>query len=161
MELSSEPTKVLDQIDWQILNLLQQDARLSLAEIGRRVSLSPPSVTERIRQMEEAGIILGYSAKINPSAIGLGLRVLIDLTTTPEQYPSVIEFMKTCEFIRSAHHVTGSASFRVEVLIHSIHTLEALIGQMSKFGHTITSIVLSSPVEKTIMNGPYVFRTNT
>ncbi|NEQ97185.1 MAG: Lrp/AsnC family transcriptional regulator [Cyanothece sp. SIO2G6] len=145
---------MLDGIDWQILTLLQQDARLSFAEIGRQVKLSPPSVTERIRQMEEMGIILGYRATVNPKAIGLKLRVLIDLTTTPNQYPAIIQFMQACESIRSAHHVTGSASFRIEVLINSVQTLEVLVGQLSQFGHTATSLVLSSPVEKTIVNNP-------
>ncbi|MGK7889206.1 MAG: Lrp/AsnC family transcriptional regulator [Leptolyngbyaceae cyanobacterium] len=154
MELNYESKKSLDGIDWQILDRLQQDARLSFAEIGRQVNLSPPSVAERIRQLEERGVILGYGAKVNPSAIGLDLRVLVDVTTTPEQYPAIVEFMKTCEFIRSAHHVTGSASFRIEILIPSIPALETLVGQMSQFGHTVTSIVLSSPVEKNVINNP-------
>ena len=144
----------LDQTDWDILTALQQDARLSFAELGRRVGLSPPSVTERVRRMEDTGVLLGYQAVIEPKAIGLELRVLIDLTTTPQQYPAVIDFMKGCAAIQSAHHVTGGASFRVEAFVPSIMELEDLVGQLSLYGQTKTSVVLSSPVYKTLMLKP-------
>ena len=144
----------LDQTDWDILTALQQNARLSFSELGRRVGLSPPSVTERVRRMEDAGILRGYQAVIEPKAIGLELRVLIDLTTTPQQYPAVVDFMDGCAYIRSAHHVTGAASFRVEALVSSIMELEKLVGQLSLYGQTQTSVVLSSPVQKSIILKP-------
>ena len=147
---------VLDNTDWEILTALQDDARLSFAELGRRVGLSPPSVTERVRRMEETGILLGYHAVIAPKSIGLELRVLIDLTTTPHHYPAVIEFMEDCAAIQSAHHVTGGASFRVEAFVPSITELEDLVGRLSLYGQTKTSIVLSSPVQKTIIAKPEV-----
>ena len=144
----------LDDTDWGLLMALQQDARLSFAELGRRVGLSPPAVTERLRRMEDTGVLVGYRAMVAPKAIGLDLRVLIDLTTTPQQYPAVITFMEDCTAIQSAHHVTGGASFRIEAFVPSIMALEDLVGQLSVYGQTKTSIVLSSPVQKTVLARP-------
>lgn len=144
----------VDDTDWALLMALQQDARLSFAELGRRVGLSPPAVAERVRQMEEAGILLEYRAVVDPKMIGLDLRVLIDLTTSPQQYPAVITFMDACVAIQSAHHVTGGASFRIEAFVPSIMALEDLVGQLSLYGQTKTSIVLSSPVQKALFARP-------
>ena len=152
--MAVDPQTSLDDTDWQLLIALQNDARLSFAELGRRVGLSPPAVTERVRRMEESGILLGYRAIVDPKAIGIELRVLIDLTTTPQRYPAVIAFMQECAAIHQAHHVTGNASFRIEALVPSITALETLVGQLSEYGHTETSIVLSSPIQKTQIYPP-------
>lgn len=145
---------ILDDTDWGLLMALQQDARLSFAELGRRVGLSPPAVTERLRRMEDTGVLVGYRAMVAPKAIGLDLHVLIDLTTTPQQYPAVITFMDDCTAIQSAHHVTGGASFRIEAFVKSIMALEELVEQLSVYGPTQTSIVLSSPIQKTVLSRP-------
>ncbi|NET50840.1 MAG: Lrp/AsnC family transcriptional regulator [Merismopedia sp. SIO2A8] len=145
---------MLDDTDWHILTILQTEARLPFAELGRRVGLSPSSVAERVRKLEDSGIIVGYRAEINPGAIGLSLRILIDVITTPQQYPQVIEFMEHCPAVQSAHHVTGNTSFRIEALVGSIAEVEPLIGKLSHYGQTTTSIVLSSPVRKTAIAPP-------
>lgn len=144
----------IDETDGALLMALQQDARLSFAELGRRVGLSPPAVAERVRRLEEAGMLLGYRAIVDPKMMGLELRVLIDLSTSPQQYPAVISFMESCEAIQNAHHVTGGASFRIEAFVPSIMALEDLVGQLSLYGQTKTSIVLSSPVQKTLFSHP-------
>lgn len=77
----------IDRTNWQLLQALQEDARLSYAELGRRVGLSPPAAAERVRKMEEAGIITGYRVEINAEKIGLPITALIALTTTPQRYP--------------------------------------------------------------------------
>lgn len=149
-----EPKVELDDIDWELLTTLQQEARLPFAELGRRVGLSPPAVAERVRRMEESGVLVGYHAAVNPQAVGLELRVLIDLTTTPQQYPQIIPFMEQCAAIQSAHHVTGGTSFRIEALVASIAALEALVEHLSLYGQTATAIVLSSPIQKTVLVQP-------
>ena len=103
---------------------------------------------------DTSGIIDGYRAVVNPKMVGWELRVLIDLTTTPQQYSAVIPFMEGCSAIQSAHHVTGGASFRIEAFVPSIMALEDLVGQLSVYGQTKTSIVLSSPVQKTVVSSP-------
>lgn len=146
--MTFDSQKLLDQTGWRLLEALQADARLSFAQLGRRVGLSPPAVAERVRRMEEAGIITKYRAVVNPAKVGLSLRAIIALTTTPQQYPQAIALFKDLPAIQSCHHVTGNASFWIEAISPSIAELENLIEQLSRFGTTSTSIVLSSPIEK-------------
>lgn len=145
----------LDETSWQLLQALQEDARLSYAELGRRVSLSPPAVAERVRKMEEIGIITGYRVEINAEKIGLPITALIALNTTPQQYPQVITLMNNLAEIQFCHHVTGNSSFIIGANVSSIAHLEKLIEQLSQHGQTTTSIVLSSPIKKSIKENPF------
>ncbi len=141
--MTFDSEKLLDDTGWKLLQALQEDARLSFAELGRRVGLSPPAVAERVRRMEDAGIITGYRAQVNPEKIGLPLMALIALTTTPQQYPQVIALINDLPEVLECHHVTGSCSFSIKAIASSMSHLEGLIGQLSRYGQTSTSIVLS------------------
>ncbi|WP_017306793.1 Lrp/AsnC family transcriptional regulator [Spirulina subsalsa] len=138
----------LDYTDWQLLEALQKDARLSFSELGRRVGLSPPAVTERVRKLEESGIVAGYGADLNPGAVGLPILAFIQLTTSPEHYPQVTALMQELPEILECHHVTGNTSFVVRAIASSLAHLEQIIGKLSQYGQTSTSVVLSSPVTK-------------
>ncbi|MDJ0632820.1 MAG: Lrp/AsnC family transcriptional regulator [Xenococcaceae cyanobacterium MO_188.B29] len=153
--MNFDSVKTLDTTSWQLLEALQEDARLSYAELGRRVGLSPPAAAERIKRMEEMGIIAGYRVEIDAEKIGLPITALIALTTTPQQYPQVISLMINLVEIQFCHHVTGDSSFIMEARVSSIAHLEKLIEQLSQYGQTKTSIVLSSP----IMRQKIVFRS--
>ena len=144
--MTFDSAKTLDRTSWQLLEALQEDARLSYAELGRRVGLSPPAAAERIKRMEEMGIIAGYRVEIDAEKIGLPITALIALTTTPQQYPQVISLMINLVEIQFCHHVTGDSSFIMEARVSSIAHLEKLIEQLSQYGQTKTSIVLSSPI---------------
>lgn len=146
--MSLENQKLLDQVGWQIISALQQDARLSFAELGRRVGLSLPAVAERVRRLEEAGIITGYRAEIDPGKIGLTMTVFIRLSTTGSQYPALIELIQQLPEVMECHHLTGADSFIMKVVVGSIAHLEKLITRLSTFGPTTTSIVLSSPLKR-------------
>ena len=148
--MTFDSPKTLDVTSWQLLEALQEDARLSYAELGRRVGLSPPAVAERVKKMEEVGIITGYRVEIDAEKIGLPITALIALTTTPQQYPQVIAKMTNLAEIQCCHHVTGNSSFIIEAKVSSIAHLEKLIEQISQYGQTTTSIVLSSPIERRI-----------
>ncbi|MDJ1183203.1 Lrp/AsnC family transcriptional regulator [Roseofilum casamattae] len=143
--MTFDSEKLLDRTGWQILKLLQEDARLSFAELGRTVGLSAPAIAERVRRMEEAGIILGYHARLAPEKLGYAIAAIISLTTTPQQYPQVLELVDNLPEVRSCRHVTGGCSFLIEVNLPAIARLEDIIAEFSRFGHTSTSIVLSSP----------------
>lgn len=145
---------MIDETSWQILEALQVDARQSYAELGRQVGLSPPAVAERVRRLEEAGIITGYRAVVNPEALGYGIAALIELTTTPQQYPQVIERLERLNEVRSCHHITGKGSFQIHVIARSIAHLEQMIGELSHFGQTATSIIFSTPVRKSVLSRP-------
>ncbi len=150
--------KILDPVGRKLLRAVQENARLSFSELGRRVGLSAPAVAERLRKLEELEIITGYHAEVNPAALGYGVMAFIRLTTTTEKYPRVLELAQRLPEIRECHHVTGSEAFIMKVLATSIPQLESLIAQLSVFGATSTSIVLSSPVKKhrleVMTNGP-------
>ena len=148
--MTFDSTNNMDRTSWQLLMILQEDARLSYAELGRRVGLSPPAAAERIRKMEEIGIITGYCVEIADEKLGLPIKALINLTTTPQQYPQVIALMNNLAEVRFCYHVTGNSSFTIEVRASSIAHLEKIVEQLSLHGQTQTSIVLSSPIKKRI-----------
>jgi Lrp/AsnC family transcriptional regulator, leucine-responsive regulatory protein len=140
----------LDAIAWKILELLQQNARLPFAELGRKVGLSTPAVAERVHRLEEAGILTGYHATIHLGRIGLPIRVVVRLTIPggDTQLARAVAAMKEMVEISRCHRITGAESFIVEANVVSIRHMEALIDRLSALGATSTSTVLSSPVER-------------
>jgi len=144
--------KLLDRTGFEILRALQENARLSFSELGRRVALSSPAVAERVRKMEELGIIEGYHARIEPQKVGLPIMAFILLRTRPEKYPGIIALVRSTPEILECHHVSGGESFIVRVVAASIPHLENLIERFSLFGETSTLIVLSSPVVKQVLD---------
>lgn len=149
MALDSE--KLLDEVGWHILRELQENARLSFAELGRRVGLSIPAVTERVRRMEDAGIITGYHAQIDPEKIGLPITAFIRMNIVGDMTPRLTALLKELPEISECHRGTGGDSFIMKVNVASVHHLERLIDRLLPFGTTTTSIVLSSPVGKRLL----------
>jgi len=137
---------LLDNAGRQILTALQEDARLSFVELGKRAGLSPPAVAERVRRMEEAGIITGYRVEVSCQAVGVPITAFIRVQTTSKQYPALVSLVENLPEARECHHLAGADAFIIKVVAGSISHLEALIGRVSGFGPTTTSIVLSSPV---------------
>lgn len=140
----------LDAIAWKILESLQHNARISFAELGRKVGLSTPAVAERMRRLEEAGVITGYHASLHLPRIGLAIRVLVRLTIAggDVQMTRALAAMKEMPEISRCHRITGAESFVIEADVVSIRHLEALIDRLTALGATSTSTVLSSPVER-------------
>ncbi len=141
-------TAKLDQISWHILETLQTDARLSFAELGRRVGLSTPAVAERVRKLEDMGVILGYHALIDPSKVGVSMQVIVRLTIDGGEQV-VRRLMKEVQEMREivqCYRVTGSDSFIIKADVMSIKHLDRLIEQLYRFGQTSTTTVLSTPV---------------
>jgi Lrp/AsnC family leucine-responsive transcriptional regulator len=140
----------LDPIAWKILESLQRNARLSFAELGRKVGLSTPAVSERVRRMEEAGIITGYHASLNMPKLGVPIRVIMRLTIPGGdlQISRTVTALKEFSEISRCHRITGAESFVIEADVVSIRHLETLIDRLSALGATSTSTVLSSPVER-------------
>jgi len=140
----------LDAIAWKIVECLQHNARLTFAELGRKVGLSTPAAAERVRRLEEAGVITGYHASIDGSKLGVPIRILMRLTIPGGdlQIGRTVTAMKELPEIRRCHRITGAESFVIEADVVSIRHLEALIDRLSALGATSTSTVLSSPVER-------------
>jgi Lrp/AsnC family transcriptional regulator, leucine-responsive regulatory protein len=140
----------LDSIAWKILENLQNHARMSFAELGRQVGLSTPAVAERVRRLEEAGVITGYHATVNMAKLGVPIHVLMRLTIPGGdlQIGRTVSAIKELPEITRCHRITGDESFVIEAHLVSVRHLEALIDKLSAFGATATSTVLSSPVER-------------
>lgn len=138
----------LDEKDWILLHLLQSDARTSYAEMGRRAGLSAPAAAERLRRLEDAGVILGYHARINPGRLGLGLLAILEIRVKRADYPRFQKEVQKLAWILECHHIAGHASFSMKVAVPDAEGLELLIGHLSQFGDTVTSLILSTVLER-------------
>ena len=147
--MALEIEKLLDATGWQLLRELQQNARLSYSELGQRVGLSSPAVAERIRRMEDAGIISGYHAEVNRAKIGFPITAIIRMSTLAgERCTRSAGFVQNMPEVLECYRVTGSDSLIIKVMASSIEHLETLIDSLSAHGHLTTSMVLSTPVER-------------
>ena len=142
------PVYDLDSIDCNIVRELASDARLSFAELGRRVGLSPSAVAERVRQLENEHIVLGYRAILDEKAFGYSVTAFISLTCDTQHYRPFLKFLPTLEDVRECHHITGGAAFLIKVTLSSIDQLEPLIERLLPYGMPTTSMVLSTPVDR-------------
>jgi Lrp/AsnC family transcriptional regulator, leucine-responsive regulatory protein len=138
----------LDEFARNLLIELSRDARASYAELGRRVGLSPSAVAERMRRMEEEGIIQGYFTEISRAALGLPIRAIIRMTCDGNHYHSFLKFVKVLSEVQVCHHVTGADAFFLEVATGSLEDLERLIERLLPHGIPTTSLVFSSPVAR-------------
>ncbi len=138
---------LMDAFGRSLLKELQDNARLSTAELARRVGLSPTATAERMKQMEEQGILRSYTVEIDPEALGLEVLAFIRLTCDGQHYFRLMEFVQTLEEVRECHHLTGGDAFLLKVTTTSMANLEALIEALLPFGNPVTSVVLSSPIE--------------
>jgi Lrp/AsnC family leucine-responsive transcriptional regulator len=136
----------MDEIDRSILSALQEDARISYAELGRQVGLSAPAIAERVRRLEAGGVVTGYHASIDLKTAGYGIVGFVRLSSPLElahqlerlavETPEVLEF----------HRVTGTEGFVMKVGVTSIEHLDRIVAKFLPYGQTTTSIVLASPV---------------
>ena len=141
----------LDNISWTILTELQKDARLTYAELGRRVGLTTPAVIERIRKLEDAKIITGYRAEIDTAKIGLPITAFVRMSITGVDYSHIIEVAEQSPEVLECHRGTGGDSFIIKVAVADVAHLQNLIDKLTPYGITTTSIVLSSPVKRRII----------
>jgi Lrp/AsnC family leucine-responsive transcriptional regulator len=141
-------SKLLDDIGWKILHELQEDARISLAELGRRVGLSTAAVLERVRRMEEAHFILGYHAEVDHGRLGLAITAFVRLNVQGQVLKHAITAAESLDAVFECHRVTGTDSLVMKVGVSSIEQLQALFDYFSPYEATTTSIVLSSPVRR-------------
>jgi len=139
---------VLDKKDRLILEALQRDARESLSAIGKRVGLSQPAMSERVRKLEDAGVIEGYGARVNLRAIGVGLQAIIRIQTTHLGIKPYLALFERMPEVLEVDRVTGEDCFFVRCAIAQPHDLEHVVDALALHGAVTTSLVLSSPVRK-------------
>jgi len=136
----------MDAIDLELLSALQDDARASYADLGRRVGLSAPAVAERVRRLETSGIITGFHASIDLKKAGYGIVGFVRLTSPPDLAPQLERLATETPEVLEFHRVTGTEGFVMKLAVSSIEHLERIVVKFLPYGQTTTSIVLSSPV---------------
>jgi Lrp/AsnC family leucine-responsive transcriptional regulator len=141
----------MDEIDRGIIKALQEDARISFAELGRRVGLTTPAVIERVRKLEDAGIITGYRAEIDTAKVGLPITAFVRMSITGVDYSHIIEVAESSAEVLECHRGTGGDSFIMKVALRSVEHLQEVIDRLVPYGITTTTIVLSSPVKRRII----------
>jgi Lrp/AsnC family transcriptional regulator, leucine-responsive regulatory protein len=136
----------LDAIDRSILRELQVDARISNAELGRRVGLSAPAVSERVTRLERTGVITGYHAHVEPKALGYPIGAVVRIRPAAQQLRKIPEVARETPEVVACHRITGEDCFLLELHLRAIDDLEEILDRFVLFGQTTTSIVHSSPV---------------
>jgi Lrp/AsnC family leucine-responsive transcriptional regulator len=136
----------LDETNRLLLAELQADARLTLAELGRRVGLSSPAVADRLERLEQEGVICGYRADIDPRALGFALSTVIRIRPAPRELRKVAELARETPEVVECHRITGEDCYFKKAHVRDVHHLEEVIDRFAVFGQTTTSIVQSSPV---------------
>jgi Lrp/AsnC family transcriptional regulator, leucine-responsive regulatory protein len=137
-----------DQTNRRILSELQDDARVTIAELGRRVGLSPPAVAERLQRLEAEGVIRAYHADIDPRSLGLALTAVIRVRPAPGQLANVAELARETPEVVECHRVTGDDCYFMKAHVRDVTHLEEVIDHFVVLGQTTTSIVQSSPVPR-------------
>ncbi|MFB6832222.1 Lrp/AsnC family transcriptional regulator [Streptomyces hydrogenans] len=137
-----------DATDWRILDALQAQGRASYAELARAVSMSPSAVTERVRRLEEAGVITGYSAVVDHERLGLPILAFVRLRYPTGNYKPFHDLVAVTPEVLEAHHVTGDDCFVIKVAARSMRHLEEISGKIGTLGSVTTNVVYSSPLPR-------------
>ena len=145
---------LLDATNLRLLAELQADARLSLAELGRRVGLSSPAVAERLRRLEQEGVIRGYHAEVDPRSLGLTLGVIIRIRPAPRQLRDVAQLARDTPEVVECQRVTGDDCYVMTAYVRDVEHLENVIDQFAAYGQTTTAIMQSSPVPRRALVPP-------
>jgi Lrp/AsnC family leucine-responsive transcriptional regulator len=144
--ITLESEKTLDEVGWQILSELQDNARISYSELGRRVGLTAPAVAERVKRMEDAGVIEGYRVNLNLEKIGLPMQAYIRIATTDQMCLRFGGIARDFPEILECHRVTGGDSYILKVAVASVSHLESLLNRLLPYGNTVTSLILSTSI---------------
>jgi Lrp/AsnC family transcriptional regulator, leucine-responsive regulatory protein len=142
----------MDMVDWEIVELLQRDGRVSIAQIGRKLRMAPPSVADRIRRLEKAGVILGYRADIDAQALGLVITAFIRIHIHPTSYDEFFCAVSNAPEVRECFQVAEPNLFQVKVTARDLKHLLRFALKLNGFGDTVTSIVLSTPLKLKVID---------
>jgi Lrp/AsnC family transcriptional regulator, leucine-responsive regulatory protein len=136
----------MDEIDWKILEQLQGEGRMSRTELGRRVGLSGTATADRLRRLEERGVIRGYRAELDPKAVGYEVAAILRIRPVLGQLKKIAEVAEQTPEVVECHRVTGEDCYVMKIYVRSIDELENVLDRFTPLGQTTTSIIHSSPV---------------
>ncbi|MGB3544490.1 Lrp/AsnC family transcriptional regulator [Rubrivirga sp.] len=138
----------MDTLDHRLLAHVQSDARLSYAEIGRRIGLSPPAVAERLHRLEADGVIKGYHATVDPAKLGRPVQAVLHMQVDRARFQRSVAQIQEMQDVLECYRTTGSSSLLMIVAVASMEALEELIDRLLPFGEPVTQMVLSTPIPR-------------
>jgi len=141
----------MDCTDIKILEILQQDGRISMKDLGKKVGLTSPAVSERVKRLEESGTITGYKAIVNPDKVNKSIKAFISIAIKAEKYQRFLEYAPGNVYIIECHHVTGGDCMIIKVMVENMEELEKVIDDLKRFGNTQTNLILSTPIENKVI----------
>ncbi|HWK45178.1 MAG TPA: Lrp/AsnC family transcriptional regulator [Stellaceae bacterium] len=137
---------LLDRRNIELIHLLQQDPRMPVSELARRIGMSAPAVKERLTRLEETGVIRGYRLDLDPKALGLPITVFIRIRPMPGHLPKIAELAQSMPQVTECHRITGEDCFILKLHLDALENLDRVLDRFLVHGQTTTSIVQSSPV---------------
>ena len=141
-------TNLLDSTNLRLLRELQANARLGMAELGRRVGMSAPAVAERIQRLERAGVITGYRAEIDARSLGYAVSAIVRIRPSPGQLQRIPEIARETPAVTECYRITGEDCYLMRLHLRSIDELEETLDYFTPHGQTTTSIIHSAPVPR-------------
>ena len=147
-DASAYEANLLDPINLRLLKELQADGRLTVAELGRRISMSAPAVAERVQRLERAGVITGYHAEIDPRAVGFPISAVVRIRPAPGQLAKIPDLARETPEVAECHRITGEDCYLLKLHLRAIDDLEELLDRFTPYGLTTTSIIHSAPVPR-------------
>jgi Lrp/AsnC family leucine-responsive transcriptional regulator len=139
---------LLDAVNLRLLKELQANGRLGIAELGRRVDMSPPAVAERVQRLERAGVIAGYSAELDPRKLGFPIAAVVRIRPTPGGLARIPEVARETPEVAECYRITGEDCYLLRLHLRSMDDLEEILDRFTPFGLTTTSIIHSAPVPR-------------
>lgn len=137
----------MDTTDYKIIEILQKEGRISMKDLGKIVGLTSPAVSERVKRLEEAGVIQGYKAIINPNALGRVIKAFINISLPNNKYKEFIQSAHKDPRIVECHHITGDDCLVLKVIVKNMYELENVIDSIKEVGSTKTNVILSTPIQ--------------
>ncbi|MDD2924562.1 Lrp/AsnC family transcriptional regulator [Rhodoferax sp.] len=144
----------IDEKSWRLLQAVQADGRQPLKALAQAANLSLPATAERLKRLEEAGVISGYHAEVSPNAVGYGVRAIVGIQVPQPGKRQLIDKLLQMPDVLECHHVSGADSYLMTLVATDLPHLEALIAQINIYGETRTSIVFSTPVPRRGLSPP-------
>jgi Lrp/AsnC family leucine-responsive transcriptional regulator len=141
-------SNLLDEVNRRVLQELQADGRIGMAELGRRIGMSAPAVAERVQRLERAGVIAGYSAEIDPARVGFPVAAVVRIRPAPGQLTRIPEVARETPEVVECYRITGEDCFLVKLYLGAIDELEEVLDRFTPYGLTTTSIIHSAPVPR-------------
>jgi Lrp/AsnC family leucine-responsive transcriptional regulator len=152
MSPPGRPSGTLDELDRSILSILADDGRIAMKELASKIGLSAPATADRVRRLEDIGVILGYAAKLDLDALGFPVAIYIRIRPVPGKLHAVVELLSARPEITSCDRVTGDDCLVAKAVLPSVSHLEGLIDQLLPIAHTTTSLIQSTPIAERLPN---------